>query len=283
MREDDEIGHYVPLLRRIIILVAVITAIPVVLWTITAFVRTYVGPPRVPTFHQLASTASINAPLNIKPDADTSSAPSSATEQARPADLKPADLSPPRVEARATATDARDMSNAPKGPFLGDRPADNNTAAPAVSSMTATGAPASASKTADASPTIWPDPKPPVMLPPAAAAAPDAPANPVITAEQRTATAGDAADDAIPAAAPLAGPVPLPRRRPHVIAAAETATTTATATPAAAMPMTQMASAGPTSIPMPRPRPDAAGPGTPADTSSGNSPLEFLSNIFGGK
>ena len=45
MREDDEeFRHYVPLLRRIIILVAVITAVPVVLWTITAFVRTYVGP-----------------------------------------------------------------------------------------------------------------------------------------------------------------------------------------------------------------------------------------------
>ena len=61
MREDDdEFRHYVPLLRRIIILVAVITAVPVVLWTITAFVRTYVGPPRIPTFHQLASSASIN-------------------------------------------------------------------------------------------------------------------------------------------------------------------------------------------------------------------------------
>ncbi len=49
MREDDdEFRHYVPLLRRIIILVAVITAVPVVLWTITAFVRTYVGPPKDP-------------------------------------------------------------------------------------------------------------------------------------------------------------------------------------------------------------------------------------------
>jgi hypothetical protein len=280
MREDDEIGHYVPLLRRIIILVAVITAIPVVLWTITAFVRTYVGPPKVPTFHQLASTASINAPLNIKPDADTAAAPRSVTEQAKPADLKPADLSPPRVEARATATDVRDMSNAPKGPFLGDRPADNNTGAPAPSSVTASGAPASAPKAADASPSIWPDPKPPVMLPPPAAAVPDTAASPVASAEQRPAGGGEAADDAMSAAAPLAGPVPLPRRRPHVIAEAET---TATATPAAATPMTQMASAGPASIPMPRPRPDTAGPGTPADTSSSSSPLEFLSNIFGGK
>jgi hypothetical protein len=63
MREDDDFRHYVPLLRRIIILVAVIIAVPVILWTITVFVRTYVGPPHMPTFHQLASTASINAPL----------------------------------------------------------------------------------------------------------------------------------------------------------------------------------------------------------------------------
>ena len=62
VRTTTEFRHYVPLLRRIIILVAVITAVPVVLWTITAFVRTYVGPPKIPTFHQLASTASINAP-----------------------------------------------------------------------------------------------------------------------------------------------------------------------------------------------------------------------------
>jgi hypothetical protein len=62
MREDDSLGHYVPILRRIVVLVAVIIAVPVILWTITTFVRTYVGPPRLPTFHQLASTASINAP-----------------------------------------------------------------------------------------------------------------------------------------------------------------------------------------------------------------------------
>jgi hypothetical protein len=63
MREDDEdLRQYLPLLGRVIILAAVIIAVPAILWTITVFVRTYVGPPRMPTFHQLASTASINAP-----------------------------------------------------------------------------------------------------------------------------------------------------------------------------------------------------------------------------
>ena len=80
MREDDGSGHYVPILRRIIVLVAVIVAVPVMLWTITVFVRTYVGPPRIPTFHQLVSTASINAP-----SARTSQDGAAATQDAAPA------------------------------------------------------------------------------------------------------------------------------------------------------------------------------------------------------
>jgi len=48
-------GFYTPVLQRIIILVAVIIAVPVVLWTITSFVRTYVGPPQVPTFQRMTA------------------------------------------------------------------------------------------------------------------------------------------------------------------------------------------------------------------------------------
>ncbi len=51
--DDDNIRLYTPVLQRIIILVAVIIAVPVVMWTITAFVRTYVAPPKVPTFQHL--------------------------------------------------------------------------------------------------------------------------------------------------------------------------------------------------------------------------------------
>ena len=58
MREDDdEIGHFVRLWSRIVILCAVIIAVPVVLCTITAFVRTQ---PKLSTFHYLLATASIN-------------------------------------------------------------------------------------------------------------------------------------------------------------------------------------------------------------------------------
>ena len=46
MRLDDDNSHsFAPLLRRIFILVVVITAVPVMLWTITAFMRTYVAQP----------------------------------------------------------------------------------------------------------------------------------------------------------------------------------------------------------------------------------------------
>jgi hypothetical protein len=113
MREDDDFRHYVPLLRRIIILVAVIIAVPVILWTITVFVRTYVGPPHMPTFHQLASTASINAP---SPRSGSEAAAQSST-----------DSSGPVVEANAT--DARDGA-APKGPMLADRSADADASSP---------------------------------------------------------------------------------------------------------------------------------------------------------
>ena len=63
MREDDddEIGHYLGLLRRIIILVAVIIAVPVILWTITAFIRYQVVLPKVSIFPNPLATASTNA------------------------------------------------------------------------------------------------------------------------------------------------------------------------------------------------------------------------------
>ena len=60
MREDDdEIRHFVGLLSRIITLFAVVIAVPVILCTITAFIR---NQPKVSTFHNLLATASINAP-----------------------------------------------------------------------------------------------------------------------------------------------------------------------------------------------------------------------------
>jgi len=63
VREDrDEMGHYVALLRRILILCAVIIAVPVILWTIAAFVRYQVTLPRVFGLPNPLATASTNAP-----------------------------------------------------------------------------------------------------------------------------------------------------------------------------------------------------------------------------
>lgn len=105
MREDDGLGHYVPILRRIIVLVAVIIAVPIVLWTITVFVRTYVGPPHLPTFHQLVSTASINGPS------------ARAGSEVAAQDATP--RSGPIVEANAS-TDPAD-STLPTGSTAGDQ------------------------------------------------------------------------------------------------------------------------------------------------------------------
>lgn len=235
MREDDDrLRRYVPLFRRIIILVAVLTAVPVILWTITAFVRSYVGPPKIPTFHQFAATEPSEASANT----DAGGQPQAAAQQD-----KLSDASTATVEARATATDARDVSVL-KGSLPGEQSADNEANTP---------------KTSDATPAAPSSPKAADMA--AAPAAPiAAPANVGALAAQQPAPVSEPAAETEPAAAPLPGPIPLPRRRPHVVAEAR---------------MTQMAQMN---VPMPRPRPDSAGPAPPPETNAG--PLDFLQNLF---
>ena len=87
MREDsDHFRHYVPLLRRIVIVVAVLAAIPVILWTITIFMRSYVGPPKLPTFRQLAASATVPLPRNASASLDSATQPLPPSEQSRLAD-----------------------------------------------------------------------------------------------------------------------------------------------------------------------------------------------------
>jgi hypothetical protein len=225
MREDeDQFRYYVPLLRRIIILVAVITAIPVILWTITAFVRTYVAPPKVPTFRPMTATASIAVP----PVPDKIGKPPAQGAVAQPPS--------PMPEGRAAANDAPGA----KGPLLADRMADvtGNAGAPKLAEL----APAAP---ADATP-----PAADGMTPGAPNASP--PAGPATTAQMPPPM--DAAADTLPAAAPLSGPVPLPRHRPRNLDVAQL------------------------SVPVPRPRPGAAGEAG-SDTSGAN-PLEWIRSIF---
>ncbi len=242
MREDnDHLRHYGPLLRRIVIVVAVLAAIPVILWTITVFMRTYVAPPKLPTFRQLAASATVPLPRNASASIDTAGQRLPASHQSGPSGASSA-----TVAAAATPTEAPNESAAPKGPLLTDR-------SPSGGANTLTGV----LRTADTSPIVPAEPKATEM--PAAAAPPEpATANTGALAAQQPVAAANQPADAEPAAEPLSGPIPLPPRRPHRVA---------------------MAQMTPATVPMPRPRPDAAEPAA-ASGSTPPGPFDWLQNIF---
>lgn len=237
MGDDDQFRHYLPLLRRIIILVAVLTAVPVILWTITAFVRTYVGPPKLPTFRPMAAAATMDTPAIAAPAPDASVKPLVSAQQAVPAAPPPS-----MVEARATATDARSpWPAAAKGPLLGDRSTDGNASAPA--------GPASGTAMVLAAPTNA-DSQAAQM--PAAASMPDGTAQGAgAMAAQEPSDQTEPPPDAMSAAEPLAGPIPLPRHRPRYFAMVQ--------------------------VPMPRARPEGAGPSA---SEAPPGPLNWLQKIF---
>jgi hypothetical protein len=254
--DDNRLHRFVPLLRRVIILLAVLAATPVVLWMITAFVRAYVGPPKVPAFHQLASTA----PIAVPATAAASTANSDPPTAAAPAQTNVADITASTTAVPTAASDARDVPS-PKGSLLSDRPADGSpsasanlpTTAPAPPPTLQPPTPPSAAVpivTTTQSPSSSPAPAP--QQPPASAATADA-AQPAAAPEQSA--------DAMPPSPPLTGKIPLPRHRPRGLGDANL------------MRIAQGA------VPMPRPRPDSAGPAAPAETT-GPSPLEFIQNIF---
>lgn len=197
MREyDDNIQHYAPVLRRIIILVAVITAVPVVLWTITAFMRTYIAQPTIPEPRPLAA-ATASPPVETA----TITPPAVVAAPAQPT---------PTTDARGSDTDAksdrtRDGAAAANTPAADVRIAAAAQPAPTVAPAAVTPA-APAMVTTQATPAI-------------SAPAPDIFPNPAPTA----AAVPAGTDDALPPADPITGPVPLPRHRPSVLALAETA------------------------------------------------------------
>ncbi len=245
MREDeDQIRQYMPVLRRIIILVAVLTAIPVVMWTITAFVRTYVGPPKTPTFQRMAATTPTSSALDKAAAAPTDSLATGSTPAAPQ----------PIVEAKTATTDVDGTAPAPEPgktapPGAGATPPDAaspnatppNTAPTAAAPGTTKTADITASNPpADASPSPSPDNGTPMAAQPPAAT--DWPASPPAPAV-----------DASPNGTPIAGPVPLPRKRPKTFVLAQA------------------------SVPLPMPRPDAAGPAAPEATPT---PLDWLKHVF---
>jgi hypothetical protein len=263
--DDSRFQRFAPLLRRVIILLAVLAATPVVLWMITAFVRAYVGPPKVPSFHQLASTTPMAAPETAAASTANSDQPAAAPMQA-----KVADITASTTETRTTASDARDVPS-PKGSLLSDRPPDGAASAPATVATTAPAATALAPSQTPAAPAA---PAAPMNVAttemPASSNPAPVPQQPVANATTAEVPQPPAAEpaateqpaDALPASPPLTGKIPLPRRRPRGLGEANT---------------TRVAQGA---VPMPRPRPDSAGPAAPSETASTPGPLEFIQNIF---
>jgi hypothetical protein len=254
MRDDeDNIRQYLPVLRRIIILVAVLTAIPAVMWTITAFVRNHIGPPRAPALQPMAIAPANRPASTTATAADQSAAPTADTAQE----------APPNASANAGTADAA----AAPAPHTGGAatPADATPTGATPAFRTASVTPSNAAP--DAAP---PDATPPAATPPAASnSADDAAPNPADSAapsqspDNGTQVAArpqasvwpatpTGTADTLPAGEPISGPVPLPRKRP-----------------------TAFAMAG--NVPLPAPRPDAAGAG-PADSSP--TAIDWLKKVF---
>jgi hypothetical protein len=199
MASEDQFRHYFPLMRRVIILVAVLTAVPVVLWTITVFVGGYFGPPKIATARPLAAV-SVEVPVTPAASQDASARPPAAPQQAKVVDA------PPFGEARAPATDTRTL--APAGSDAGPP-----SSAPSAA-MTAPAASAGGDQRAGQAPAA--------QMMAAAPAMPDAsaPTTGTLAAQDppETDQQQQTADVALPAAEPIAGAVPLPRHRPRALA-----------------------------------------------------------------
>jgi hypothetical protein len=278
MRDDeDHIRQFMPVLRRIIILVAVLTAIPVVMWTITAFVRTYVGPPKTPTFQHMADAAPAgslaDAPAATPSDnGATGSTPTSPQPivEAKAAAMD-ADANAPASDANAEAAPVSAAANvaapnaAPPDPAFPNVTAPN--APPAPAGMAQTGvatnnaAPANAAA-AGTTPAPAPGATGPADLaasgPPAYAAPSEAPSGGVQVAAQQPAptnwpTAQPPAVESLPPGLPIAGIVPLPRKRPRTFELAQGA------------------------IPLPMPRPEAAGTAAPPPPAT---PFDWVQHLF---
>ena len=246
--KEARLRFYV-LLRWIIVVVAVLAAVPVVLWTITALVRAYFGPLKAPTFpHQVQVTAppeatgsgDTNAGAQAQSAVQTGLPPHSPTatveEKAKPADTRDQPVAPAADANMPTGTTSvttllrtGDAAAAPATAGQGATSGNASTASPAQTTATDSSLPPPGTSLVSGSPT-----------------APQQPA------------AAEPLAEAAPAAAPLKGPVPLPRRRPSEIVLVQIT---------------------PANVPMPRPRPDGAGAAT-TEGSPDTGPLNFLQNIF---
>jgi hypothetical protein len=198
MREDDgEIGHYVRLWSRIVILCAVIIAVPVILWTITTFVRNQ------PKLSNLLATASINTTTIADP----------TQQQSTPRQAKLTDLQEAGARERTALEE----------PLVVDHPPDASPSAPSVPQMADTPSASSATPiVAEGARGIQP-----ALTPNDGAAASRADA----VAPMQPAPATEREADALSGSAPLPGPIQLPRPRPHDAGTVRTADPTLSRVP----------------------------------------------------
>ena len=261
--DDENIRLYTPVLQRVIILAAVIIAVPVMMWTITTFVRSYVARPKVPTLEHVASTnipgrnpvissaspgpapspADQSAPQRVEEvsgvknsAAETrnrppnlaalpdAGAPPTAASSPSVASLAPSSATTATVATTGDISTSSSTSPAPQAPRLALPPRSNDTAA-------STGALNSSDRNL-----AWPNPN--------TTSPPDftGPRLPPALAPART-----AATEVLPADEPIRGPIPLPRQRPGAFADSA---------------IIAAAASGP--VPLPRVRPAAA----PAEAAS---------------
>ena len=196
MRDDeDNIRQYLPVLRRIIILVAVLTAIPVVMWTATAFVRSHVSAPRPPALQPMAIAPS-SAPADTTVVAASDQPPTQSANTAQAAQ--------PKVSAYADVPAPADATP---------------TGATPTFKTASVGAPSNATQD-DATPTVPGSAD--AAAPPADGAAPDKPGTQIAARPQDSAWPAPPAPaaDGLPPGDPISGPVPLPRKRPTSFAVA---------------------------------------------------------------
>ena len=246
--EDVSIRLYTPVFQRVIILVAVIIAVPVIMWTITTFVRSNFAKPKVPALEHIASTnpspripAELAASPGPAPSAADQSAPQrgegtsdaagtgAGTKKAPPslaslldanqgAPIAPLSraIAPPAANATGDASAANPASiSVGSVPSSVPRPAQVPSQVPRSTDNAAlTGAPSASDRGI-----AWPNPNatnPPDFAAPRLSAPPSAPTAPP--------PARAAAAEVLPAEEPIPGPVPLPRQRPGIFAVATTTT-----------------------------------------------------------
>jgi hypothetical protein len=193
--DDSNIQHYAPVLRRIIILVAVITAVPVMLWTITAFMHTYIAQPTIPAPRPLAAATDTAAPASPAADAATANPP--APSQPAPAAADAGATDNGRADRIRDSAGNNATPNVQVASTAALSPAPSAAAPPAPAAVTVQAAPAAA-------PSVFPN-------------------SPFIPQQQPAASDQTNDADALPPPDPITGPVPLPRHRPSVLALADTA------------------------------------------------------------